>query len=147
MRERVLKLGTSQISAGSIPDVGGYEKAADEVHTSQFELSDERSPLEIIEWLLELGYIPSYCTACYRMGRTGHHFMEIVRAGDIHRVCTPNAILTLAEYIECYGRDKTKELGYKLIEEKMGLITDDEIKEKVLLAIEAIKNGERDIFV
>lgn len=148
LREELLHVGVSQLSSGSQTDVGGYtENEKEKKHQAQFSLSDERSPLETIGWLLDMGYIPSYCTACYRRGRTGHHFMEIVKAGEIHKMCTPNALLTLAEYAEDYGDASVKEKAYKLIEEKAKQIDDEKIMKLFRQYLEEIKAGEKDKYV
>lgn len=109
-RERVLKLGVSQISGGSKTSVGGYAHPEDstEEETAQFDVEDRRSLDDIIKWLMELGYVPSFCTACYREGRVGDRFMEICKEQKIHNFCHPNAIMTLKEYLEDYASTETK---------------------------------------
>ena len=109
-RERVLQLGASQISGASSTSVGGYaEKEKEEDNSAQFDVSDDRTLDEIVNWLLELGYIPSFCTACYREGRTGDRFMSLVKSGQIANCCQPNALMTLKEYLEDYASEDTKE--------------------------------------
>lgn len=144
MREKLLKLGVSQISSGSQTGVGGY---CDNDGHIQFETEDNRGPLETIKWLIKSGYIPSFCTACYRMGRTGNHFMEIVKAGQIHEMCTPNALITLYEYGLDYGDDELMELINSLIDSKMKLIDNVAIKNKVEDSFEKLRNGVRDLYV
>jgi 2-iminoacetate synthase len=146
-REEVLALGISQISAGSCTGVGGYADAGKlgiEEHTPQFEPADHRSPLEVLKGLIEGGYIPSYCTACYREGRTGDRFMSLAKRGQIGNVCQPNAMLTLQEFIEDYGDDELREIGTKIIEREMDSITDQKIRDKVSGYLERIRSGERD---
>ena len=115
-RERVLHLGVSQISGGSKTSVGGYANPQeDNEKSAQFDISDTRTLDEIICWLMELGYTPSFCTACYREGRTGDRFMALCKNMQIHNCCQPNALMTLKEYLEDYASEKTKEVGKKLI--------------------------------
>lgn len=119
-REKVLDLGISQISGGSRTSVGGYaEEEAEEDNSAQFDLSDRRTLDEIVNWLLELGYIPSFCTACYREGRTGDRFMSLVKSGQIANCCHPNALMTLKEYLEDYASPDTREKGLKVIEREL----------------------------
>ncbi len=119
-REQVLKLGISQISGGSKTSVGGYAKPeAENEHSEQFEVEDTRSLDEVINWLMRLGYVPSFCTACYRSGRTGDRFMELCKAKQIHNCCHPNAIMTLEEFLTDYASADTKAVGEKLIEQEL----------------------------
>lgn len=119
-REKVLDLGISQISGGSRTSVGGYaEEEAEEDNSSQFDVSDRRTLDEVVNWLLELGYIPSFCTACYREGRTGDRFMSLVKSGQIANCCHPNALMTLKEYLEDYASPDTREKGLKVIEKEL----------------------------
>ena len=119
-REQVLKLGISQISGGSKTSVGGYAKPeADNERSEQFEVEDTRSLDEVINWLMRLGYVPSFCTACYRSGRTGDRFMELCKAKQIHNCCHPNALMTLEEFITDYASAETKAVGEKLIEQEL----------------------------
>lgn len=146
-REEVLALGISQISAGSCTGVGGYADAGKlgvEEHTPQFVPADHRSPLEVLKGLIKGGYIPSYCTACYREGRTGDRFMSLAKSGQIGNVCQPNAMLTLQEFIEDYGDDELREIGTKIIEHEMASITDQNIRDKAEVYLEKIRAGERD---
>lgn len=145
-REEVLSVGVSQVSAGSCTGVGGY---ADEnkikENTAQFEVSDERSPSEVMRSLCNQGYVPSYCTACYREGRTGERFMALAKSGQIHNVCLPNALLTFKEYLIDYADEETKEVGEKAILKNLESIPNEAAKEACLKKLERIENGERDL--
>ena len=144
-RERVLKVGVSQISGGSRTSVGGYveeEKAED--NSAQFDTSDRRTLDEIVNWLLENGYIPSFCTACYREGRTGDRFMKLAKSGQIANCCQPNALMTLKEYLEDYASPDTKEKGEKVIAEELNYITNPKAQEVARERILKIEAGERD---
>ena len=148
-REEVLAVGISQLSAGSCTDVGGYEQEFGEmekVATAQFEVGDTRTPIEVLKKLCKDGYLPSYCTACYRQGRTGERFMQLAKTGNIHNVCLPNAILTFQEFLEDYADDELKEMGTKTIAENFEHIESEKIKAETLKRIERIKNGERDLY-
>lgn len=141
-RERVLHLGISQISGGSRTSVGGYaeEEPADE-DSSQFDLSDRRTLDEIVKWLIDMDYIPSFCTACYRAGRTGDRFMSLCKSGQIQNCCHPNALMTLKEYLEDYAAPATKEAGEKLILKEIQNIPDEKVKERVLQYLDEMENG------
>lgn len=145
-REEVLSVGVSQVSAGSCTGVGGY---ADEnkikENTAQFEVSDERSPSEVMRSLCNQGYVPSYCTACYREGRTGERFMALAKSGQIHNVCLPNALLTFKEYLIDYADEETKKVGEKAILKNLETIPNEAAKEACLKKLERIENGERDL--
>ncbi len=145
-RERILDVGISQLSGGSKTTVGGYseEQVSNSVGTSQFELSDQRTLDEINQWLLKLGYIPSFCTACYREGRTGDRFMALVKNGQIANCCGPNALLTLQEYLEDYASLETIGLGKKLIQEELNKIPNPKIRAIAERNLLRIQNGERD---
>ncbi len=146
-RERVLELGVSQISGGSKTSVGGYAhpEIESEEDTAQFDVEDRRTLDEIIKWLMELGYVPSFCTACYRAGRVGDKFMEICKEKQIHNFCHPNALITLKEFLEDYASPKTKEIGEKLIAKELDDIESSEIvKEKTVEYLKKIEKGERD---
>ncbi|MGL4989589.1 MAG: [FeFe] hydrogenase H-cluster radical SAM maturase HydG [Sarcina sp.] len=148
MRREVLKYGISQISAGSSTGVGGYkEREESGQDDKQFETSDERSPLEVIKELLDDGYIPSYCTACYRTGRTGDRFMELAKTGEIQNVCEPNAITTLVEYSLDYGDPEFKEKAMRTALEVTSKIKNEKTKKIVEKNIEKLKKGERDLFM
>lgn len=141
-RDEVIALGVSQVSSGSCTGVGGYQNQKGK---PQFEVGDNRSPIEIIESLCESGYIPSYCTACYREGRTGDRFMALAKSGEINNVCQPNALLTLKEFIIDYGREKTKVLGENIIKKELDEIKNEAVKASVIEKLNRIENGERDL--
>lgn len=146
-RDRVLGLGISQISGGSRTSVGGYAgySAEERPHdTEQFDVSDQRSLDEVAKWLMDLGYIPSFCTACYREGRTGDRFMSLCKVGQIQNCCLPNALMTLQEYLEDYAAPVTKEVGEKLILKEIENVTNPKVKDIALNNLENIKNGHRD---
>lgn len=144
-REKVLDLGISQISGGSRTSVGGYaEEEKEEENSSQFDVSDRRTLDEVVNWLLKLGYIPSFCTACYREGRTGDRFMSLVKTGQIANCCHPNALMTLKEYLEDYASPETKERGLNLIEKELGNIERDKTREICIRNLHDIENGKRD---
>ncbi len=144
-RERVLHLGISQISGGSKTSVGGYAKEeAPEDNSAQFDISDNRSLDEVVHWLMEMGYVPSFCTACYREGRTGDRFMTLLKNKQIINCCHPNALMTLKEYLEDYASEETKEIGGKLIVEELKKITNETVQQKAAEYIENIHLGKRD---
>ncbi|MBS4759225.1 MAG: [FeFe] hydrogenase H-cluster radical SAM maturase HydG [Clostridium sp.] len=145
-RKRLLSLGVSQMSGGSKTSVGGYAspEPVDE-DSSQFEVSDTRTLDEVVKWLMELGYVPSFCTSCYRQGRTGERFMEICKQQQIHNFCHPNALMTLKEYLVDYSSDSTHTIGDKLIEEELLSIEDEKIREIVRQNLKKIQNGQRDL--
>ena len=143
-RARLLDLGVSQISGGSKTSVGGYyEPMAEKDDSAQFDVSDRRPLDEVIKWLMELGYLPSFCTACYGSGRTGDRFMEICKSQQIHNYCHPNAIMTLKEYLEDYASVETKKVGDELIAKETAALEDEKIKSAVEKYIERIAGGER----
>ena len=146
VRERVLELGVSQISGGSKTSVGGYEKPEreDETTSAQFDTSDKRSLDEIVNWLCSLNFIPSFCTACYREGRTGDRFMQLCKSGQISNCCHPNALLTLKEYIQDYASDDTKIKANKLIDKEINNITSAKVKEICKERLSMIEQGKRD---
>ena len=141
-RERVLHLGISQISGGSRTSVGGYAEPLPE--TSQFDVSDNRTLDEVVHWLMDLGYIPSFCTACYREGRTGDRFMSLCKSGQIQNCCHPNALMTLKEYLMDYAQPDTRKVGEALIEKEIGSIPKENVREIVRKRLKLIENGERD---
>ena len=144
-REKVLELGISQISGGSRTSVGGYAvEETPEENSSQFDISDNRTLDEIVSWLLKLGYIPSFCTACYREGRTGDRFMSLVKTGQIANCCSPNALVTLQEYLEDYASPETRALGTKMIREQMEKIPNPAIKRRAIENLKYIGEGKRD---
>lgn len=144
-RERVLKVGVTQLSGGSRTSVGGYveEESVDE-NSSQFDLSDRRTLDEIVAWLLTLGHIPSFCTACYREGRTGDRFMSLVKSGQIANCCQPNALVTLKEYLEDYAAPQTKKLGERLIADELRRIPNEKIRAVAVERLRRVEAGERD---
>ena len=143
VRGKVLELGVSQISGGSRTSVGGYTRP-DENETAQFDLSDHRSLDEVVRWLMELGHIPSFCTACYRMGRTGDRFMSLCKSGQIHNCCLPNALMTLQEYLLDYATPQTAALGQQLIEKQLASIPREKTRQLVEQQLQRIRAGERD---
>lgn len=144
-RERALELGISQISGASSTSVGGYVKPeSEEDNTAQFDRSDTRTLDEVVNWLLELGYIPSFCTACYREGRTGDRFMSLAKTGAIQNCCQPNALMTLEEYLCDYASDETQKNGRRVIKNELEKIPNDNVKRIAKENIEKIQNGERD---
>lgn len=144
-RKKVLQLGISQISGASRTSVGGYvEDEPEEENSTQFDVSDRRTLDEVVCWLMEMGFVPSFCTACYREGRTGDRFMKLLKSRQIVNCCHPNALMTLKEYLEDYASPKTKEIGEKLIQKELEVITNPKVKEKATEYIANIHNGERD---
>lgn len=144
-RERVLKLGISQISGGSKTSVGGYaEDEPEDNKSEQFDVSDNRTLDEVVKWLMELGYIPSFCTACYREGRTGDRFMSLLKSGQIVNCCHPNALMTLKEYLQDYASEETKAIGGKLISQEILNVPKDKVREVAMKNLKDIENGKRD---
>lgn len=147
MRKEALRYGVSQVSAGSCTGVGGYKEGESGKKVDQFKVEDNRSPIEILNELIDDGYIPSYCTACYRMGRTGDRFMQLAKSGQIHNVCTPNALTTLMEFILDYGDKALYEKAEKVIYSEIEKIERKDIKELAIKNIEKLKKGERDLYL
>lgn len=144
-RERVLHLGISQISGGSRTSVGGYAEPEDEDENSkQFDVSDNRTLDQVVAWLMEMGYIPSFCTACYREGRTGDRFMSLCKSGQIQNCCLPNALMTLKEYLIDYAAPSTKALGEEMIRRGLGEIPKEKVREIVERNLTEIEKGNRD---
>lgn len=144
-RERVLKLGISQISGGSRTSVGGYaEPEPEEENSSQFDVSDNRTLDEVVNWLMTMGYIPSFCTACYREGRTGDRFMSLCKSGQIQNCCHPNALMTLKEYLCDYASPATRALGGEMILRELDNIPKERVRDIVLHHLAEIENGNRD---
>ena len=145
-RSKLLRLGVSQVSGGSRTSVGGYagytpdERPHD---TEQFDVSDQRSLDEVVRWLMENGHIPSFCTACYREGRTGDRFMSLCKSGQILNCCHPNALMTLTEYLVDYASPETKEIGFKLVEDELKKIPREKVREIAAQHIADIKNSNR----
>ena len=142
-REQVLELGISQISGGSRTSVGGYVQEEEE-NSAQFDVSDTRSLDEVVGWLLKLGYVPSFCTACYREGRTGDRFMSLVKSGQIANCCQPNALMTLKEYLEDYASPETKALGEAVIQKELAHIGSEKVRQIVIRNLKEIEEGKRD---
>ena len=144
-RELVLDVGVSQLSGGSKTSVGGYAEGIEDAEESaQFDISDNRTLDEIVGWLLQLGYIPSFCTACYREGRTGDRFMALAKSGQIGNCCAPNALMTLAEYLEDYASPEVKATGQQMIDRLTQEIPSDKIREITLRRLQDIVEGKRD---
>jgi len=144
-REKVLSLGVSQISGGSRTSVGGYVlPELDNDKSEQFDVSDTRTLDEIVNWLMEMGHIPSFCTACYREGRTGDRFMMLLKSGQIINCCHPNALITLKEYLMDYASEETRILGEKMIEREVDKITNPRVKERAIQNLVDIGEGKRD---
>jgi 2-iminoacetate synthase len=148
IRQEIMSFGVSQIDGGTKIEMGAYSKSEQDqnLDKEQFKISDNRSLSEIIDELLEKDYIPSFCTACYRTGRTGEHFMEFSVPGFIKKYCTPNAMLTLAEYIEDYAKPEVKAKGIKVIEKNLAEMENDSIKKNLVERLAKIKAGERDLY-
>ena len=146
VRKKALRLGISQISGGSRTSVGGYvEEEKVEENSAQFDVSDRRTLDEVVRWLMELGYIPSFCTACYREGRTGDRFMALCKSGQIQNCCHPNALMTLEEYLVDYASPETRAIGEKVIAEQLNNIPKEKVRQIAEKYIEEIKNnGKRD---
>ena len=144
-REKVLKLGISQISGGSRTSVGGYvNEEAEEENSAQFDVSDTRTLDQVLNWLIELGYVPSFCTACYREGRTGDRFMTLCKNGQILNCCHPNALITLKEYIEDYALEDTKKKGEELIKRELNKIPNEIVRKKTEEYLALVEKGEHD---
>lgn len=145
VRERLLHLGISQISGASKTSVGGYaEDEPENEKSEQFDVSDNRTLDEVVRWLMEQGYIPSFCTACYREGRTGDRFMSLCKSGQIQNCCQPNALMTLKEYLMDYASPKTREVGEKLIEAELKNVASDKVRSIAAERLIKIENGDRD---
>lgn len=145
VREKVIRLGVSQISGASKTSVGGYcEQESDEENSAQFDVSDQRTLDEVVRWLMELGYIPSFCTACYREGRTGDRFMSLCKSGQIANCCHPNALMTLKEYLMDYASCETRKIGEALIAAEVNNIPKEKVREICRDHLEKIEHGIRD---
>lgn len=151
LRDEIIEYGVSQISAGSCTGVGGYSEHVSGtnsiVNTAQFSVEDERSPDEVIYSLCKSGYLPSYCTACYRQGRVGDRFMALAKSGDIQNVCGPNALMTFQEYLCDYASEKTRKEGEKLIADEIAQIKNENMRKLVIAQLEKIKSGNRDLYL
>ncbi len=144
VREKALEIGVSQISGGSKTSVGGYTSNEKNTTEQQFELSDERTLGDIVSWLLDLNHTPSFCTACYREGRTGDRFMSLAKSGQIVNICEPNSLITLSEFLYDYADDNTKIHGEEYITERINKLCNPKVKQLVINNIEKMKCGERD---
>lgn len=144
VREEIIRLGVSQISGGSRTSVGGYCEEERPHDTEQFDVSDNRTLDEVVNWLMTAGYIPSFCTACYREGRTGDRFMSLCKSGQIQNCCHPNALMTLKEFLMDYASEDTRKKGEALIEKEIENIGSEKVKEIVRERLVKIENGERD---
>jgi len=147
-RDEILQFGVSQIDGGTNIEMKGYtsDKHNQDLDREQFQINDNRSLNEIMNELIGRDLIPSFCTACYRLGRTGEHFMEFSVPGFIKRYCQPNAMLTLAEYLEDYAPPATKDKGYQLIEKSLTELDDSKSKNKLIEKLKSIKEGKRDLY-
>ena len=143
VRSKLLRLGISQVSGGSRPSVGGYTEAERPHDTEQFDVSDQRSLDEVVRWLMDMGHIPSFCTACYREGRNGDRFMALCKSGQILNCCHPNALMTLTEYLVDYASDETKAVGYETLEKELERIPKAKVKEIARQNIADIKASNR----
>jgi len=143
VRSRLLRLGISQVSGGSRTSVGGYTEAERPHDTEQFDVSDQRSLDEVVKWLMDMGHIPSFCTACYREGRTGDRFMSLCKSGQILNCCHPNALMTLTEYLVDYASDETKAVGYETLEQELARIPKEKVKAIARQNIADIKASNR----
>ena len=144
-REKVLHLGISQISGGSKTSVGGYyEDEPEDCKSEQFDVNDNRTLDEVVQWLMSMDYIPSFCTACYREGRTGDRFMSLCKSGQIQNCCHPNALMTLKEYLEDYASPETEKIGLELIQKELGNIPNPEVRKIVEERLNDIHTGKRD---
>ena len=143
-REKVLHLGISQISGGSRTSVGGYCDTVRPEETVQFDVSDRRTLDEVVRWLMDMKYIPSFCTACYREGRTGDRFMALCKSGQIQNCCLPNALMTLEEYLLDYAASETRTVGEALIHANTGAVSNEKARAVLLERLEKITHGERD---
>ena len=144
VREQVIRLGVSQISGGSRTSVGGYAEEERPTDTEQFDVSDQRTLDEVVRWLMEMGYIPSFCTACYREGRTGDRFMSLCKSGQIQNCCHPNALMTLKEYLMDYASEETKKIGEALIQAELLNIPKEKVREICADHLQKIEEGVRD---
>ena len=143
VRGRLLNLGVSQVSGASRTSVGGYTETERPHDTEQFDVSDQRSLDEVVRWLMENGHIPSFCTACYREGRTGDRFMSLCKSGQILNCCHPNALMTLTEFLTDYASDETRKVGFEMIERELARIPKDKVRMIARENIEAIRSSNR----
>ncbi len=144
VREKVIKLGVSQISGASRTSVGGYTEEIRPTETEQFDVSDQRTLDEVVKWLMEMGHVPSFCTACYREGRTGDRFMSLCKSGQILNCCHPNALMTLKEFLMDYATSETQKIGNELIDKELTKIPNDKTRKIAKENLEKIQSGSRD---
>ncbi|WP_350345166.1 [FeFe] hydrogenase H-cluster radical SAM maturase HydG [Proteinivorax tanatarense] len=147
MRKEVIEYGVSQISAGSCTGVNAYKNSAEGGENKQFDVDDNRAPIEVLKELVDCGHIPSYCTSCYRKGRTGEKFAKMAKEGEIQNVCTPNALITFMEFILNYGDRELLEKGEKLVYSKVKEISSNELRRRTLNCLKMVYDGKRDIFL
>ncbi len=149
IRDDVIEFGVSQIDAGTRLEIGSYqekEKSGQELDREQFQIGDPRALDEVIRWLAQREYIPSFCTSCYRKGRTGEHFMEYAIPGFIHNFCTPNALLTFSEYLNDYASPETRKIGEELVKKEMERYQNEKIKPTLITRLEKVNHGEHDLY-
>ena len=146
VREKLLQLGVSQVSGASRTSVGGYTEEERPVETEQFDVSDQRTLDEVVRWLMERGHIPSFCTACYREGRTGDRFMSLCKTGQIQNCCQPNALITLKEFLMDYASEETKKIGEEFIKKELDKIqgVNEAVYKALTNNLKEIENGKRD---
>lgn len=148
IRDDVIEFGVSQIDAGTRLEIGSYQEprgGEQQLNREQFKIGDSRELDDVIRWLISREFIPSFCTSCYRLGRTGVHFMEYAIPGFIGKFCTPNALLTLSEYLEDYASPETQKAGYELIEKELNCFPEGDFKQKIVHKVEQVKSGQRDL--
>ncbi|HUM56194.1 MAG TPA: [FeFe] hydrogenase H-cluster radical SAM maturase HydG [Bacillota bacterium] len=143
-RRECLEIGITQVSGGSRTSVGGYEEEERDESTAQFDVSDTRTLDQVVSWLIELGYVPSFCTACYREGRTGDRFMSLLKSGQIANCCQPNALMTLKEYLVDYASPETYEKGEAIIQKRLAMVPNEKVREIAKKHLKEIENGKRD---
>ena len=144
VRNKVIHYGVSQISGASKTSVGGYAEDSEPENSEQFDVSDRRTLDEVVNWLMRTGYIPSFCTACYREGRTGDRFMSLCKSGQIQNCCHPNALMTLKEYLMDYASEDTKKLGEAMIEKELQNIPNEKVRRICKEHLVDIENNKRD---
>lgn len=147
LRNEAINYGISQFSAGSSTGVGGYKEREEGRSVEQFDVADHRTPLEVVKSLLSQGFVPSYCTACYRSGRTGDRFMQLAKSGNIQNVCSPNALMTLMEYIEDFGDKELKTSTKEMIYKEASKLENEKVRKLLLENLQAIESGQRDLYL
>jgi 2-iminoacetate synthase len=143
-RRECLEIGITQISGGSRTSVGGYAEEERQEDTAQFDVEDRRTLAEVVDWLIELGYVPSFCTACYREGRTGDRFMHLLKTGQIANCCQPNALMTLKEFLMDYASEETQAKGDEIIAKRLAMIPNEKVREIATERLGLIEKGTRD---